>query len=122
LADTQPADPEFPETRSRLYRRLVRTEIIVAVVLLVALLALGVLCTAVAFLVFFALIREVGPARALVITYINPVVALFAGVLVLDEPLTVGTLVSLTLILIGSVLATRRAAPPSAAPAEAERP
>jgi len=89
---------------------------------LVALLALGVLCTAVAFLVFFALIREVGPARALVITYINPVVALFAGVLVLDEPLTVGTLVSLTLILIGSVLATRRAAPPSAAPAEAERP
>ncbi|WP_396903950.1 EamA family transporter [Mycolicibacterium phlei] len=90
--------------------------------MLVALLALGVLCTAVAFLVFFALIREVGPARALVITYINPVVALFAGVLVLDEPLTVGTLVSLTLILIGSVLATRRAAPPSAAPAEAERP
>ncbi|WP_300591028.1 TRAP transporter small permease subunit [Microbacterium sp.] len=40
MTDTQPADPEFPETRSRLYRWLVRTEIIVAVVLLVALLAL----------------------------------------------------------------------------------
>ncbi|MGV0853257.1 DMT family transporter [Mycolicibacterium phlei] len=93
---------------------------------LVALAALGVVCTALAFLLFFALIREVGAARALVFTYINPAVALFAGVLVLGEPLTVGNIVALVLILIGSVLATRRAAPDAGGttgtPVEVERP
>jgi drug/metabolite transporter (DMT)-like permease len=42
---------------------------------------LSVVCTAAAFLVFFALIAEVGPARAIVITYVNPVVAITLGVL-----------------------------------------
>ena len=75
---------------------------------LLALAALAVICTALAFLVFFALIREVGPARALVFTYVNPAVALIAGVLVLSEPVTHWHLVGLALILTGSVLATRR--------------
>lgn len=70
--------------------------------------ALAVICTALAFLVFFALIREVGPARALVFTYVNPAVALAAGVLVLNEPITAWHLAGLALILTGSVLATRR--------------
>ena len=61
-----------------------------------------------AFIVFFALIREVGAARALVFTYINPAVALAAGVLVLHEPLTPWNVAALTLILAGCVLATRR--------------
>jgi drug/metabolite transporter (DMT)-like permease len=69
---------------------------------------LAVICTALAFLVFFALIREVGPARALVFTYVNPAVALAAGVLVLNEPITAWHLAGLALILTGSVLATRR--------------
>ena len=69
---------------------------------------LAVICTALAFLVFFALIREVGPARALVFTYVNPAVALIAGVLVLKEPVTGWHLAGLALILTGSVLATRR--------------
>jgi drug/metabolite transporter (DMT)-like permease len=70
-----------------------------------------VLCTAVAFLVFFALIREVGAARALMFTYVNPAVALAAGVVVLNEPLTPWNVAGLVLILAGLVLATRRAGP-----------
>jgi drug/metabolite transporter (DMT)-like permease len=75
---------------------------------LLALLALAVICTALAFIVFFALIREVGASRALVFTYVNPAVALAAGVIVLNEPLTPWNLAGLALILAGSVLATRR--------------
>ena len=75
---------------------------------LAALAALAVVCTAVAFVVFFALIREVGPARALVFTYVNPAVALAAGVLILDEHVTPWHFLGLALILVGSVLATRR--------------
>jgi drug/metabolite transporter (DMT)-like permease len=72
-------------------------------------LGLAVVCTALAFLVFFALIAEVGPVRATVITYVNPAVAALLGVLVLSEHLTTGMLVGFALILAGSVLATRRA-------------
>ncbi|MGH3641360.1 MAG: DMT family transporter [Mycobacterium sp.] len=75
---------------------------------LVALVGLAVVCTALAFIVFFALIREVGAARALVFTYVNPAVALAAGVIVLNEPLTPWNLAGLALILAGLVLATRR--------------
>jgi drug/metabolite transporter (DMT)-like permease len=69
--------------------------------------ALGVVCTAVAFLLFFRLIAEVGPARALVITYVNPAVAVALGVMVLGEPLTPSIVAAFALILAGSVLATR---------------
>jgi drug/metabolite transporter (DMT)-like permease len=53
-----------------------------------ALLALGVLCTAAALTLFFTLIVEAGPSRASVITYVNPAIAVALGVIVLDEPLT----------------------------------
>jgi len=69
---------------------------------------LGVICTAVAFLVFFALIAEAGPARATVITYINPAVAITLGVLLLNEPFTAGMAVGFPLVILGSVLATAR--------------
>ncbi len=72
-----------------------------------ALAGLGVICTAAAFLLFFRLIAEVGPARATVITYVNPAVAVALGVLVLGEPLTPAIGASFVLILGGSVLATR---------------
>jgi drug/metabolite transporter (DMT)-like permease len=72
-----------------------------------ALAGLGVVCTAAGFLVFFRLIAEVGPARATVITYVNPAVAVALGVLVLGEHLTAAIGVSFVLILGGSVLATR---------------
>lgn len=82
--------------------------------ILLALAALAVVCTALAFIVFFALIREVGATRALVFTYVNPAVALAAGVIILNEPLTAWNIAGLALILAGSVLATRR---PDAVPA-----
>lgn len=75
-------------------------------------LALAIVCTAVAFLLFFALIGEVGPVRATVITYVNPAVAALLGVLILDERFTVGMAVGFVLVLAGSVLATRRDAVP----------
>jgi drug/metabolite transporter (DMT)-like permease len=77
---------------------------------------LALLCTAVAFLLFFALIDEVGPVRATVITYINPAVAVALGVLLLNEPLTYGIVTGFALILLGSVVATRRAPAPVPAP------
>ena len=76
-----------------------------------ALAGLAVVCTAVAFLAFFALIAEAGPARATVITYVNPAVAVVLGVLVLGERLTVTMGVAFAAILGGSVLATRTSRP-----------
>jgi drug/metabolite transporter (DMT)-like permease len=69
---------------------------------------LGVVCTALALALFFALIREVGPQRALVITFLNPAVAVLLGVLLLDEPFTLGLAVGLPVVVLGCVLATRR--------------
>lgn len=71
-------------------------------------LVLGVICTALAFVVFFALINDAGPARAVVITYLNPAVALALGVAVLGERTTVGMAVGFPLILVGCVLGARR--------------
>jgi drug/metabolite transporter (DMT)-like permease len=82
---------------------------------LLAVLTLAVICTALAFLVFFQLIAEVGPARATVISYVNPAVAVLLGVLVLDERFTVVTAVGFVLVLAGSVLATSRTAVTEAA-------
>ena len=77
---------------------------------------LAVVCTAAAFLLFFELIAEVGPTRATVITYINPAVAVLLGVLLLDEPFTLGIAIGLPVVLLGSFLATV----PSRAPAPVE--
>ena len=71
-----------------------------------AVVGLGVLCTAVAFILFFQLIAEIGPVRATVITYVNPAVAVAAGVALLGEPFTLGTAAGFVLILGGSWLAT----------------
>jgi drug/metabolite transporter (DMT)-like permease len=73
---------------------------------IVAMMILGVLCTAAAMVCFGILIAEVGASRALVITYINPVVAVTLGVLVLGEDPGVGTAAGLPLILLGSWLST----------------
>jgi len=71
---------------------------------------LALVCSALGFLIFFALIAEIGPVRATVITYINPAVAALAGILVLHETFTVGMGIGFVLVLAGSTLATRRAA------------
>lgn len=69
---------------------------------------LGVLCTAIAFVVFFALIAEVGPARATVITYLNPAVAIVLGIAILSEPFTIGIAIGFPLVILGSVLGTAK--------------
>ena len=86
---------------------------------LASVVGLSVLCTAVAFVVFFALIAEVGPVRATVITYVNPAVAAILGVALLGETFTAGMGIGFALVLVGSVLATsrRRAPAPEVAPA-----
>jgi len=72
-----------------------------------SLLALGAGGTGIAFLLYYALIAEYGPARAAVIAYIAPAFAVVYGVVLLDESLTVGTIAGLLLILAGSWLAAQ---------------
>ena len=86
---------------------------------LAAVAALGLVCTALALVLFFALIAEAGPHRALVITYVNPAVAVALGIALLGEPFTLGTAVGFPLVLVGCVLATRRS---RAAASEGDRP
>jgi drug/metabolite transporter (DMT)-like permease len=84
--------------------------------------AVGVLtmvCTAVAFLLFFALIVEVGPARATVVTFVNPAVAVALGVVALGEPFSLGIAIGFPMVLAGSVLATGRTRPRAPTPAAA---
>lgn len=79
-----------------------------------ALLSVGLLaavCTALAFVVFFALIADAGPNRALVITFVNPAVAVVLGVTVLGEHLTAAMVLGFSLILAGAWTATRRPRP-----------
>jgi drug/metabolite transporter (DMT)-like permease len=68
---------------------------------------LGLICSAVALILYFALITEVGPGRATVIGYTTPIVAVVLGVALLDERLTVSAIAGVVLILAGSHLATR---------------
>jgi EamA-like transporter family len=81
-----------------------------------------VICTAAAFLVFLRLIREVGPTRAMVFTYVNPAVAVAGGVLVLGEPFTATIAAAFVLILAGCVLATasRRGQPGHSQPGHSQ--
>ena len=93
-----------------------------SVQVLAALAGLGVICTAFAFIVFLELLKEVGTSRGMVFTYVNPAVAVAAGVAVLGEPFTATIAVSFALILGGCLLATaaqrdQRPAPEPAAPA-----
>lgn len=76
-------------------------------------LVLAVVCTAIAFLVMFMLIAEAGPARMSMVTYVNPLVAVVVGALVLHEPLTGGLVLAFPLILAGSVLGTWRGTAPA---------
>jgi drug/metabolite transporter (DMT)-like permease len=76
-------------------------------------LTLAFVCTALAFVLFFELIAEVGPARSTVITYANPAVAVLLGVTILGEAFTTGIAVGFPLIIAGSVLATRRQPEPN---------
>ena len=71
-----------------------------------SILVLGLACTALALVLFVALVSEVGAGRAAIITYISPIVAVALGVTVLGERPGVGAVAGLLLILAGSWLAT----------------
>ena len=73
-----------------------------------AVLGLAVICTGIAFVVFFRLIDAVGPDRATLITFVNPAVAVVLGAVVLHERITGATLAGFALVLAGCALATRR--------------
>jgi len=73
-----------------------------------ALLALGIFSTAIAFILFFKVISEIGPARGSLVTYLNTAIAVVLGVIILREPLTTGIVLGLPLVLIGSYLASRK--------------
>ena len=75
-----------------------------------SLVALGIFCTALAFISFFIVMKEIGPARASIGTYVNTAVAVVLGVLILSEPLTLGIIIGLPLVMIGSFLASRKPA------------
>ena len=77
-----------------------------------SLVVLGLLCTATAFVIYMLLVSEIGPGRAAIITYINPVVAVALGVIVLGESPGTGAIAGLLLILAGSWLATDDRLPP----------
>jgi drug/metabolite transporter (DMT)-like permease len=78
----------------------------------VAIVVLGIFCTAIAFVIFSVLLMEVGAGRAAVITYINPVVAVGLGVAILGERPGAGAIAGLLLILAGSWLSTDGRLPP----------
>jgi LPXTG-motif cell wall-anchored protein len=73
-----------------------------------SIIVLAVICSALAFVLMIGLIAEIGPVKATTITYVNPAVAIIAGVVVLGESVTVWTVVGFVLVLSGSWLVTRR--------------
>jgi drug/metabolite transporter (DMT)-like permease len=89
-------------------------------------LALGAVGTALAFVIFYKLIAEVGAGRASLVSYLAPGVALFYGALLLDERITPAAVGGLVLILAGVALASRKRrdtpapAPPPEPPVAAE--
>jgi drug/metabolite transporter (DMT)-like permease len=74
----------------------------------VALIVLGVVCSAIAFILFFDLIKEIGAARATLITYPNTAVAFLLGIVFLSEPITLGMILGFPLVLIGSYFASKK--------------
>ncbi len=75
-----------------------------------AVVGLGLFSTAFAFIYFFKLMRDIGPARASLVTYVNTAFAVILGVIILGEPLTLGIALGLPLVLIGSYFASRKSA------------
>ena len=73
-----------------------------------SLVGLGVICSAIAFVAFFRLVREIGSARATLVTYMNMAVAVVLGIVLLGEPLTVGIVIGMPLVVLGSYFATRK--------------
>ena len=96
----------LPLAVTRLPSRIPALEVIAS------LLVLGLICTALAYLLFFALVAEVGASRGTVITYVNPAISVLLGVTLLGEPLNAAIIVGFLLIILGSWLSTGGVLPP----------
>lgn len=75
---------------------------------ILATIGLGVLCTAIAFWIFFKVLDEIGPARASLVVYPNTAIAVVLGIILLDEKLTLAIAIGLPLVLVGSYFASRK--------------
>lgn len=75
---------------------------------ILATIGLGVLCTAIAFWIFFKVLDEIGPARASLVVYPNTAIAVVLGIILLDEKLTLAIAIGLPLVLVGSYYASRK--------------
>ena len=83
---------------------------------IISVVLLGAVCSALAFVLMFALVAEVGPMRMTTVTYLNPAVAIVAGALILGEKVTIWTVVGFVLVIGGSFLVNRKRKQPLAAP------
>ena len=79
-----------------------------------SIIVLAVVCSALAFILMVALVSEIGPVKSTAITYVNPAVAILAGVLILGERVTIWTIIGFVLVLAGSYLVTRKRRDPVA--------
>jgi drug/metabolite transporter (DMT)-like permease len=79
---------------------------------ILATIGLGVICTALAFWVFFIVLKEIGAARASLVVYPNTAVAVVLGILLLDEQLTLAIAIGLPMVLLGSYFASRKPSAP----------
>jgi len=75
---------------------------------LLSVLGLGVFCTAFAFVIFFIVMAEIGPTRTSFVTYLNTAFAVLLGVMILSEPITLGIIIGLPMVLVGSFYASRK--------------
>ena len=75
---------------------------------ILATVGLGIICTALAFWVFFLVLGEIGPARASLVVYPNTAVAVVLGIFLLDETLTLAIVIGLPMVLLGSYFASRK--------------
>ncbi len=74
-------------------------------------LILGVVCSAIAYLLYFGIMAGAGASRAILVTYLVPAVAVFYGAVFLSEPVTASALIGLALILGGVALGTGAISP-----------
>ena len=71
--------------------------------------ALGILCTGIAYMLYFRMIKNYGASRSMIVAYLIPIFGVIWGCLFLKEPITLSMLVGGTVVLVGTILVTRSA-------------
>ena len=73
---------------------------------MLAVIALGIVCTGIAFLLYFRLVRDIGATSALAVTFLIPVFGMLWSSLFLGEVITLGMIVGSCIVIVGTVLVT----------------